>query len=379
MHRSVSGLLFALTIVSVPITGIGAQEYVPPRGDWAHRRPAEVGMDSVRLAAAAAFAQAHENGFKRDMHAQVAENVAREPYPDIVGPIRDRGGPAGVIVRHGYLVATWGDVERVDMTFSVSKSYLSTIAALALADGLIRDVHDRVADYVHDGGFEGPHNGAITWEMLLNQTNEWEGTLWDKPDVADRRRGYDRTLETPGTFWEYNDVRVNRTALSLLEVWKRPLPVVLRERIMDPIGASPTWEWHGYRNSWITIDGRDMLSVSGGGHWGGGVWASTLDHARYGLLFLRRGRWGTRQLFPASWIDQAMKPTPIMPTYGFMWWLNPEGKLYPSAPAEDFFARGSGGNIIWVDPKHDLVAVMRWMDTRQIDEFIKLTLAAVIE
>src|SRR5690606_34217452 len=120
--------------------------------------------------------------------------------------------------------------------------------------------------------------------------------LWGKPDVADRRRGADRELQAPGTFWEYNDVRVDRAALSLLRVWRRPLPEVFKEEVMDPIGASSTWEWHGYHNSYLMVDGRRVQSVSGGGHWGGGVWISTLDHARFGYLHLRRGEWNGQQI-----------------------------------------------------------------------------------
>jgi CubicO group peptidase (beta-lactamase class C family) len=62
-----------------------------------------------------------------------------------------------------------------------------------------------------------------------------------------------------------------------------------------------------------------------------------------------------------------------------MLWLNPESRLYRSASATAVFARGAGGNIIWVDPDHDVVAVVRWMDTTGVDEFIRLVLAAVTE
>jgi CubicO group peptidase (beta-lactamase class C family) len=262
------------------------------------------------------------------------------------------------------------------MTFSVAKSYVSTIAGLAFDRGMIRDIHDPVSPYVQDDGYTSPHNAVITWHQMLNQTNEWEGTLWGKPDVADRRRGRDRTLQAPGTFYEYNDVRVNRTAYNLLQVWRRPLPEVLKELVMDPIGASDTWEWHGYSTSWTEMDGRRVQSVSGGGHWGGGVWASTLDHARFGLLFLRRGLWGNTRLLSEAWITMATTPTDIMPTYGYMWWLNPEQRMYSNAPATAFFARGAGGNIIWVDPEHDLVVVTRWLDDRSVNEFIGLVLTA---
>jgi CubicO group peptidase (beta-lactamase class C family) len=129
--------------------------------------------------------------------------------------------------------------------------------------------------------------------MLLNQTSEWEGVMWGKPDVADRRRGYNRSLEEPGTFWEYNDVRVNRLALSLLRVWNKPLPQVLKEEIMDPIGASDTWVWHGYRNSYVQLHGRAVQSVSGGSHWGGGLWASTRDRAFPAICICARASGGT--------------------------------------------------------------------------------------
>ena len=191
------------------------------------------------------------------------------------------------------------------------------------------------------------------------------------------RLGYDRTLQEPGTLWEYNDVRVNRLSLSVLRLFRRPLPDVFRESIANPIGMSDTWEWHGYRNSTVTIDGKPMESVSGGGHWGGGFWASTRDHARYGLFMLRRGNWNGKQLLSEKWIDLATAPTPIRPNYGFMWWLNTDRKQYPAAPGTSFFALGAGGNVIWIDPEHDVVAVIRWFDLNRINEFMGLVTAAV--
>ncbi len=85
-------------------------------------------------------------------------------------------------------------------------------------------------------------------------------------------------------------------AIALLEVFREPLPQVLAREIMDPIGASDTWRWHGYENSWVTIDGERMQSVSGGGHFGGGMFVNTRDHARFGLLMLNRGVWDGKRL-----------------------------------------------------------------------------------
>ena len=99
-------------------------------------------------------------------------------------------------------------------------------------------------------------------------------------------------------------------ALAALHVWRRPLPEVLREEVMEPIGASTTWRWHGYDNSWIDLDGRKVQSMTGGGHWGGGMFINAWDMARFGYLFLRNGKWKDRQIVPEKWIEMARTPGP---------------------------------------------------------------------
>lgn len=355
-----------------------AYRYYPgPGDDWKRLTPDEAAMDAALLDEAIAYARENETQWPVNLRQALEQSLADGPHGEIIGPVKDRGGPNGLIVRGGYIIAEWGETDRVDMTFSVTKSFLATTAGLALDLGRIRSVHDPVREYVDDGGFEPPRNHEITWHMLLNQTSEWEGELWGKPDSADRREGRDRVLRRPGTFWEYNDVRVNRTALALLQVWRRPLPRVLRGEVMDPIGASDRWEWHGYQNSFVTIDGEPMQSVSGGGHWGGGLWISARDMARFGYLYLRGGRWRDRQVLSREWVRMATTPTRIKPTYGYMWWLNTGRALYPSAPESSFFARGAGANIIWVDPEHDIVTVVRWIEPDAVDGFIERVLASI--
>ena len=215
------------------------------------------------------YALAHETPWPRDLRAHLdAGFFEPPPHNEILGPIRSRGAPNGLILRGGSEVARWGDTRQVDFTFSVAKSYLSLLAGIAVADGLIADLDEPVGRTVDDGGFAGPHNGAITWRHLLQQTSEWEGTLFGKSDIIDRnrnlavegkgRKGDARPLRPPGSFWEYNDVRVNRLALALLRRFRRPLPEVFAERIMQPIGASGDWSWHGYRTSMVEIDGRTI-------------------------------------------------------------------------------------------------------------------------
>jgi CubicO group peptidase (beta-lactamase class C family) len=145
---------------------------------------------------------------------------------------------------------------------------------------------------------------------------------------------------------------------------------------MDPIGASDTWQYHGYNNSDVVIDGRMMKSVSGGTRWGGGLWISTRDEARFGYLFLRKGRWGDKQILSEKWVKAATTPSDVGPDYGFLWWLNTKQKQWPSAPTSSFAAVGAGSNTIWVDPEHDLVVVWRWHQGNG-DELFKRVIAAI--
>jgi CubicO group peptidase (beta-lactamase class C family) len=146
---------------------------------------------------------------------------------------------------------------------------------------------------------------------------------------------------------------------------------------MVPIGASESWEWAGYRNSFVEIGGRTVQSVSGGGHWGGGVFIHAEDQARIGLLMLRRGAWREQRLLAERWLDLSTTPCAVNPQYGFLWWLNGNGTLFPSASRQSFFAIGAGGNVTWIDPATGIVAVLRWVDRPAVDGFIKRVTAAL--
>lgn len=363
-----------------------AVRYYPgPGEDWEHRTPEQVGMDPRLLDDAIAFARASESKNPRDLAVEHEVLFGREPHSDGVGPFKTRGEMTGVILRHGYIVAEWGEPTRVDMTFSMTKSFLSTTVGLAYDRGLIRNLHQPVQVMVPTEEFASEHNRGITWDHLLRQTSDWEGTLWGKPDWADRppndvplAQYINRKHADPGTTYKYNDVRVNLLAFAALNVWRRPLPQVLREYVMDPIGASNTWRWYGYDNSWVDIDGQMMQSVSGGGHWGGGMFISARDQARFGLLTLRRGVWKDQRILSEAWVQMALTPTPVQPDYGFMnWFLNTDRKRWPSVPATAFCHLGSGTNAACELPDVDLVVVARWIEGGALDEFLKRVVASV--
>ena len=368
-------------------------DYFPTTDEaWEQAAPAEAGFSDDRLAAALAFAEANESPWPYDL--EKAGNVPglsqfeKPPWDEALGPFKPRGGASGLVLRGGRIVGRWGDIGRVDMTFSIAKSYLAVLAGLAIGDGLIGDVDDKVADSVTGETFASEHNRTITWRHLLTQTSEWEGTLWDKPDLVDRnrqvgegsdnsRKGEHRDLQTPGTYWEYNDVRVNVLALALLYVFRRPLPEVLKQRIMDPIGASEGWSWLGYRNSFVEIDGERMQSVPGGTHWGGGIQISTPDHARFGLLMQRDGMWNGQRLLPEGWVDALRTPSSVNAGYGYLWWLNTDHQMWSAAPETSYAASGAGNHLLWIDPDHDMVLVARWIEKDAVSGLVTHVMEAL--
>jgi len=362
---------FAITCILflayLPTPAVG-EPYFPDRHKWQAVAPPEAGFDENALQEAVEFARAAAVTEPSSLRQAITDSFApREPDFRILGPTKPRDSASGIILRDGRIVAEWGDVHRVDMTFSAVKSYLATVAGIALRDGLIESIDERAAEYVHDGKFDSEHNALITWRHLLNQTSDWSGTLWDVPDWADRPEGNDREqwpnrkMREPGTYFKYNDVRINLLAYSLLQVHRQPLPVVLKQEIMDPIDASSTWRWHGYENSWVVLDGLRMQSVSGGGHFGGGMFISARDHARFGLLMENRGVWKDRRLLPDAWFDMIRKPAAAKPDYGLLWWLNTDREAVPAAPASAYWAAGFGGNYVYIDECNDLVVVLRWV------------------
>jgi CubicO group peptidase (beta-lactamase class C family) len=372
-----------LLIIPLLVAGLTAQPkrstYYPAAGKWQHKTPAEVGMDSAKLKEAVDWALAHPAkwDFERD---QVAS------YGKVAGPLpKTHAETNGIILRHGYIVAEFGDTTTNDPVYSVAKSFISTTASLAVDKGLIKSVDDKVADYVHDGGYDSAHNARITWKNHLQQESEWDGELWGKNanflgvEEFGRSQRKPRELQEPGTFYEYNDARINRFALSLARVFGKSLPAVLKENIMDKIGASHEWTWHGYgQRSTVEINGKKVESVSGGTRWGGGLWINSQDMARFGLLILNKGNWEGRQLVSAKWIEEATLPSAHGPDYGYLWWLNTRQKQWPSAPAGSFAAVGNGGNIIWIDPEHDIVLVWHWHENgKALDGMLGRIVASV--
>jgi CubicO group peptidase (beta-lactamase class C family) len=405
--------LVLFSLVSLSLTGqpgkgkrpLADSTYFPDYGSWQVKNPASLGLDAALLQQAVDFAIASEVKNPRSMEENHYRTFGKEPFGEGIGPFADRGDPTGLIIYRGYVVAQWGDPNRCDMTHSVTKSFLSSVVGLALDKGLIKNVKDTVAKYIppievytngvvrraaEDFGkpqmlfpFETAHNRTITWDDMLRQTSDWEGTLWGKPDWADRpdadaSKWLTRPRAKAGSTYEYNDTRVNALALAATMVWRKPLPQVLKENIMDKIGAGNTWRWTGYRNAWVVLDGQPVQSVSGGGHWGGGMFINAWDMARFGYFTLHKGMWKGQRILSDTFFAMATTPTAPKTDYGFMnFFLNTDKKMLPDAPATAYCHIGNGVNMIYVDAENEVVAVVRWFDGKTENDIVKKILAAL--
>jgi CubicO group peptidase (beta-lactamase class C family) len=340
-------------------------------------------MPTSLLQDAVQFAIDHETSWSRDVGpAWGIHHQDPPPWNRLLGPVHPRGGVSGTVLVEGEPVISWGEAHRADLTFSVAKTYLALLAGVAHDRGLLPDVNEPVGARVRGIGFDEGRNAAVTWEHLLQQTSEWEGECLGVPDQVDRyrtvhfqqapatgRKGDPRPLQAPGSYWEYNDVRINQLSLALLHLFGRPLPEVFAQSVMQPIGASDLWRWLGYDHADVEIAGRRMQSVPGGSHWGAGVSIDSIDQARVGQLLLADGKSNGREVVSAAWMARMRAPCPIAPFYGYLVWLNHARRLFPSVPASSYFAIGAGSSITWIEPERRMVLVVRWIDAGSADEF----------
>src|SRR5438094_10108799 len=121
----------ALYVSIIAISASAQKPYFPPPGSWERRTLEQARIDPAKLKEAIDFAIASESKLPRNLELAHLQTFGREPYGEPVGPFKERGPVTGIVLRGGYLVAEWGEPSRVDMTFSVTKSFLSATVGLA--------------------------------------------------------------------------------------------------------------------------------------------------------------------------------------------------------------------------------------------------------
>jgi CubicO group peptidase (beta-lactamase class C family) len=280
-------------------------------------------------------------------------------------------GGRGCVVRHGFMAYSWGDQAKSSDLASAFKPLLSTLLFLAIQEGRIESVEAQVADF----------------EPRLRTLNRGKDAAITWRDFAFQTSGYG-LAEPPGQAYSYNDFALALYYDTLMQkVFQESGTQVLKTRLAEPLqfedGA--TFEAFGPKDR----PGRLALSVR--------------DFARFGLLYLRLGRWRETELIKPEFVRMAvhsplspdtpltsgreseMLPsqrsiggtrniTPVGPGfYSFNWWLNGTNQAgrrhFADAPPDTYVASGHGGKrTLWIIPSLDLIVC--WNDSK-IDDHDK--------
>lgn len=319
----------------------GGQAATWPGPHWARAAPQDEGLDPAGLAEAAA-------------------------YLEFAAP--DDGASELVIIRHGRVVWTGPRADARHPVWSCTKTFTSTVLGLLVDEGKC-SLEDLAVRYIPELDDEYPAYGAITLRHLATMTSGYEGTV---RDITSEREWGDPMgyllprppLAEPGARWQYDDHGVHILGAILTGVAGESLADVFRQHVADPIGMND-WDW-GVCGEHAGV----TLSNASGVH-GTGISTTALDMARFGLLYLRRGRWGDQQLLSGSWVDEATTNQvsrdieyanwDARGRYGFFWFTNgvmaDGARPWPSAPSGGYSSHGACANFCTVVPEWDMVIV----------------------
>lgn len=338
---SLAGLLAALSVPAANYSN------VYPGKDWERRSPAELGFDARAL---------------------------QRLVP--------RYGIGGVIIRHGYLVAGWGDPELALQSASMGKAFTGTTLGLAIEAGLVKLDDPVWKTWTGEGQLEYPHqylnaghHSNITWRHFVTMTAGFPHGDELLPGVD--TSNYANNL--PGHF-VYSDGGMWRFSQALTKLWDKDLKDVLDEKIFSHIGVPASrWDWfpgklvhdeqiypevrefsgYGrYLDPPYEIDGH---TVRGGPGW---VVINANDLARFGYLMLRHGQWKGQQLLSEAWTTEMWKPQTRMSgifkdlDYGLNWWVYHSGNAIAARGGGGITTQWWGISSLWVVPGSDLVIAL---------------------
>lgn len=260
-----------------------------------------------------------------------------------------------VVVRDGVIVAEWYEDGRDEATFgtswSVAKSFTSALIGIAIGEGLIDGVDTPVAEFFPE--WQGTSKAGITLRHILSMES---GLEWDEDytpdDVSDIIRmivlerdhlayAAGRPLQVaPGTRFSYSSGDTMLLSGVLEAVTGGRAGDYAREKLFGPIGMEPVDWWRdaaGHTATYCCLD------------------TPSRQFAKFGLLYLRGGRWEDRQVVPAEWVQASTTPQGVWEGYGYQWWLT--GRTNAGLPRDLYSARGHDGQYIYIVPSLDLVVV----------------------
>ena len=268
-----------------------------------------------------------------------------------VGRIGELDGVKAVIIlRHGLLAVEryfrGAGPDRLHNMKSASKSLLSTLVGIAVAEGEL-DLGTPIAPLLGRSGADEGDRGSITVQHLLTMSSGLESTSFGNYGnwVSSRdwvANALERPMEfSPGEVFRYSTGNTHLLSAALTAATGRSTLDYARAKLFEPMGIE--------RSSWD----RDPQGIYLGGN---NLSVTPRAMARFGQLYLDRGRWGEAQIVDWRWIDDSIEPWATSSWsrrgYGYLWWLRPDDERGA------YNASGHGGQYVYVSPAWDLVVVI---------------------
>lgn len=342
---------FAVSVLVLMLVGgtFGGETMVVPGKDWQKVSPESQGIDSAKLEQAVVFLEANSGA-------------------DAVKEL--------VIVRNGYLIWEGPNVDKVHGVWSLTKSFTSTVLGLLIEDGKAT-LDTKAKDILPSMAKTYP---GITLRHFTTMTSGYYA-VGDEPRGSYRHgpsptpfEPAEKPLFAPGEQYAYWDSAMNQFGNCLTQIAGESMEDLFKRRIADPIGMnSEKWRWGDFGK----IDGLEVNGGSGNGN--KHVFICARELARFGHLFLNRGKWNGKQLIDAAWVEMATKPNvaasmdlhPLSGAdgrgvYGFNWWANGIGadgkRKWSEAPEGMYAASGYNNNDMFVIGEWNMVVVRLGLD-----------------
>ncbi len=267
------------------------------------------------------------------------------------------GSAAFMIVTRGKVVAAWGDTARTFRTHSVRKSFMSALIGISVAEGKI-DTARTLGDLgITEKGttLTAQERQARVIDLLQARSGVYLPAAGEIDAMREARPA--RGSHAPGTFWYYNNWDFNVLGTIFRRATGEDIFEAIDRRIARPIGMQD------FR---AEIGAYDLEGHSE--HPTYAFRVSARDLARFGMLYLHRGRWRGQQLVPASWVDASLRSysttgdqgsLATKSGYGLMWWIQTNARAHPELGIPDgtFTASGNGGQRLTVIPQIETVIV----------------------
>lgn len=276
--------------------------------------------------------------------------------------LANAGSKTGLVIRHGRIVGEWYFNEATPtskyLVYSTSKSFASTAAGVAIAHGKL-SLDDNVGRFVSD--VKPADKQAITVRQLISMTTG----VHNNPQLPQMPRVFSYSMYEapqdfkPGTKWDYNNTGLALLSPVMKQATGQELDQYLSQHVFEPIGIQ-RGDWH-----WEQREQR-TLSYSG-------LHINARSLARFGLLFLRKGRWQDKQVLSSSWVKEATGPSQSLnPEYGYLWWNNTTGKKWPGTPTDAYAALGRYDNSMLIVPSLDLIVIRQVGDDLAYQHKLKI-------